>query len=383
MELCLSLILKLLFISCFLEPFHFKIIHSDILVQRKQDSLLMAVGNTTYSIYVDVDLVQNKTWFSKRRFGESVLFSDKIKGITEITIKNKKYTFNIVKDKWKFREDKIEVDFTFLFLNQELLNSIDIVSFAYKMDDEYSIIQSLYKNHHIDRRSFAITKTEQSYQMSMYFGGIPIEQIGTQKSLKCPVQTNYPTWGCILNQISFSSNKILPKQDIYEYAYFQTNIYPILAPEDFLDYIYETVFYNQFKEKLCFYDQEDNKKIIVCYCNSTSNFPGMYFHFGNGSLYLDNEILFHHYYRDQCSFIIEKNYIDNENDKKWIFGNVFLLLFDNLFDYDNNEITFYSKDKIFDLIKGGFYCNKVIIILNIILLLASNIYLIFILKKIF
>ena len=382
MELCLSLILILLFISCFLEPFHFKIIHSDILVQRKQDSLLMAVGNTTYSIYVDIDLVQNKTWFSKRRFDESVLFSDKNKGITEITIKNKKYTFNIVKDKWKFREDKIEVDFTFLFLNQELLNSIDIVSFAYKMDDEYSIIQSLYNNHHIEKRSFAITKIEQSYQISMYFGGIPIEQIGIQKSLKCPVQANYPTWGCILNQISFNSNKIFPKH-INEYAYFQTNIYPILAPEDFFDYIYENVFYNQFKEKLCFYDQEDNKKIIVCYCNSTSNFPGMYFHFGNGSLYLDNEILFHHYYRDQCSFIIEKNYIDNENDKKWIFGNVFLLLFDNLFDYDNNEITFYSKDKIFDLNKGGFYCNKVIVIVNIILLLASNIYLIFILKKIF
>lgn len=382
MGLCLSLILKLLFISLFFESFNSKIIHNKILVQRRQDSLLMNIGNTTSSIYVDIDLVQNKTCIISKRFFESLLFSNIIiKGTKEITMNNQKYIFNIVQDKWRFREDNIEVDFNYLFLNQDLLNPIEFVSFAYKMDDEYSIIQTLYHNHYIERRSFAITKKEQSQQISMYFGGIPIEQIGNQKSIKCSVQTNYQTWGCILNYISFGDNKVYHKQSINQYAYFQTSIYHILAPEYFLDYVYENIFYQQFKEKLCFYNQDDYEKNIICYCNSTNNFPGIYFHFGNGSVYLDNEILFHHYYKDQCLFIIEKNYIDKENNKTWLFGNVFLLLFDNLFDYDNNDITFYSKDKIFGSF-NGVYANKVIIILNTILLLVSIICSLLLKKKV-
>ena len=59
-----------------------------------------------------------------------------------------------------------------------------------------------------------------------------------------------------------------------------------------------------------------------------------------------HSMIFKRYYRNYCAFIIQKNYFDKDSDNKWIIGNDFLLQFAELFDYDNNEISFYGNHYI-------------------------------------
>ena len=72
--------------------------------------------------------------------------------------------------------------------------------------------------------------------------------------------------------------------------------------------------------------------------------------------------------------MLEKNYIDNDTDSKWVFGNGFLLLFSEVFDYDRSEITFYSDKYIIPIpySKLPFILNIIMLIIMIIILQLSK-----------
>ena len=80
------------------------------------------------------------------------------------------------------------------------------------------------------------------------------------------------------------------------------------------------------------------------------------------------------YYSGRWVCVFEKNYIDNDTDSKWVFGNGFLLLFSEVFDYDRSEITFYSDKYIIPIpySKLPFILNIIMLIIMIIILQLSK-----------
>lgn len=344
-------IIQFIYLSFFL-PIKSQILSSNILVQRGKDSLLVSLGNTTYKMYTDIELVANRTWYSKRMISRAEAYESRYVGHTQIEIEDVMYKGDILQQ--DFRIDSkdnsdIRVKINYVYIDHDFLNSMDSFSFAYQIEEEFSVVHQLYNKKYIAQRAFGFSLNETGRDLLLYYGGLPKEVTQNKKKFTCKVNKNYPTWGCNLNKVSFSDNRYPSYDKKEQYVYFKKNELEIFAPEAYMNYVKETALKEYFNSGVCSYNEERQEMKIVCKCTEINSFPDIYFTFDNNQiLILDHSMIFKRYYRNYCSFIIQKNYFDKDSDNKWIIGNDYLLQFAELFDYDNNEISFYGNHYIFN-----------------------------------
>lgn len=337
---------------------------TEIFVQRGISTLLVSFTQFTKRMYTDIDLVMDKTRYSQNYLNQMDLEGFTNKGSGKMVIDDVEYSFDILEGIYRITDsnnkDIATIPFSFLYLNREGFRS-DSISFAYNIKEEFSIIHQLYNRKYINRRAFAFSEGIITNKIKLYYGELPQKSIYNKAKLTCKVNNKYSTWGCDIHSIYFS-NPSIKYQKSNQYVYFQTNIEYILAPEDFLTFLHNTIFISYFNSGLCFYDIDANEAKIVCNEYISDQFPKIYIRFDTGTFVIEN--IMRKYYNGFYSCIFEANYIDKGTKNKWIFGNYFLLFFSEVFDYDSSEITFYSDRHI---ITFNSY-NQHLLILNIIIL---------------
>ena len=348
---------------------------TEIFIQRGIYTLLVGLGEFSKRMYTDIDLVIDRTWYSPLHISKIEYEPFTKKGSAIMKIDDVKYSFDITEGNYRITDsrnkDLVLVPFRFLYLNKKIFHS-DSISFAYNIKEEFSIIHQLYNKKHITRRAFAFSEKGQENKINFYYGELPQEQTNNKNRLKCKVNQKYSTWGCDIHSLTFSDKKYKPYiKD--QYVYFQTNIQSILAPENFIHYLYDTIFKEYSENEQCEYSIDGKEARIICNNSEIlQKLPKVYIKFDSGTIVIEE--IMRKYYSGRWVCVFEKNYIDNDTDSKWVFGNGFLLLFSEVFDYDRSEITFYSDKYIIPIpySKLPFILNIIMLIIMIIILQLSK-----------
>lgn len=219
--------------------------------------------------------------------------------------------------------------------------------------NEFSIVNLLKKNSHIDKLAFGILP-KNTQKGTLYFGGIPSE-ITNHKKFKVYIKTYNNTWSATLNSIHFYNtkrkddnklnftfmNNLKDNSYIYEnIIYFQMNINTINVPENYMNYLTQVSFFNQLINKgICFYVNSTTEIYISCNYRDFSSFPeyivftlsDIPFTFKITELFECN--------KQNCKFLM--THLTNK-ENSFILGYVFMSKFLSEFNLETKSITFYS-----------------------------------------
>ena len=249
---------------------------------------------------------------------------------------------------------------------RQLSINYNILSFSKNFEDfNTSLVYLLKYNDIIDSLKFSFIN-EFIEKYNIYFGNLPNNIINENKfSKKCKVNKKFFGWSCNLTSIIID-NKIIKNN---YFSIFETNHSEIFVPKEIFNQIVKYL-NNLFSKKYC--DIMDNK--IICKNYLINKFPNIIFVFDEKIGFIFNyEFLFNSIFGSSI-LIISVNPYRNE----WNFGINFLEKFNITFDYEKNEIKFYSNNKK-NLININSYYNKIYIKIILKFLLIINIMGIFLL----
>lgn len=273
--------------------------------------------------------------------------------------------------------------FTFLFFPTTAV--ADTLSLAHNfISDEYNLIERLYKENIITKRKFSFY-INSAFTGELILGEIPssIKSKFKYKS-QCNVvkQNKENIWSCNLDSIKIKGGK--DKLDINYYvqkdnkiSYFQTTDKSIKVPRYFFDYINETIFTEYLNKNICNSHTIGLKHFFKCECEETYPFPTFYFEFEGMTIVLDRDMIFQDYIT-VCYFQIET--WDDLSNNEWVFGIPVFKMFIPEFNFDEEVITFYSKDRsILNLKESNLNISKLNIIIytfkfNMLLLSVCSIF---------
>lgn len=193
--------------------------------------------------------------------------------------------------------------------------SIGLASHFY--NEDFSLVHQLKKNNIIEKAAFGFGEIIEN-RGKLFFGGIPLKHIKNKEIGSCNIIQRYLTWGCSLNHVSVDEFMYDNKKG---YAYFDSNIKRIIAPNEFMKELETKVFNKYLKEGVCEYLEGGFTKSIECECDIMRNFPDITFNFGTFEIILNQTKLFSPIFR-LCFFNIEAH-----NNSNWVIGNSFSLIF--------------------------------------------------------
>lgn len=237
-------------------------------------------------------------------------------------------------------------DYNFLFLNviSRFYSPPVGFGFGYKfIDEQYSLIHQLYNHKVISKRSYSFNSTHQSIG-KLFLGGVPEEVTSQYHKMECVVDSIDDNWGCLLTKVSIGNNYTYTYINKHP-SYFQVSSDNLLAPDDFFDYLNETILKPFFDKGHCIKGYENEE--IKCREHLFEQIGKICFEFSRKALCYDASYLFD-MFGPYKKFLISRN----RGQNVWKFGNLLLKRFITTFDYDKNSITFYSKQpfsKIVDL----------------------------------
>ena len=134
-----------------------------------------------------------------------------------------------------------EFAFTFNVSNGDCKGEYTISSLGRNFDNNFSIIDMLYKNNKIGKNMYGFVpeKNKDRYYGMMYFGEIP-KGIKSNKIVgKCKIKNkNIPTWNVNLSSIDINGNEFI---NTYE-AHINCNTYSSFVPIEYFDFLINNVF---------------------------------------------------------------------------------------------------------------------------------------------
>lgn len=319
------------------------LLESPIVIQSNLWYLSMKLGSNSKEIYEKISQSQEFTWLTSSVFREALPKSSKTISQTTILFNDEELIGKVVVDQLDFpKSNQILSDFYFKYNNESNKNyHHGWFGFAYKFNDEkYSIIHQLYKSKLINHLSYAIAPNPDKSNGTFYFGGIPPTLIQSKYSSTCLINVGFSSWGCILSYVIMGRNKKY-KTTNADNAFFAADEKEIIAPEDFMLYLNNTVWIDYIVNRDCRYESmRKDSKYFICSCDVVPYLPDIQFVFGSSNFSFSLPNLFDEY--DQfCIFQITSK----ENHNKWVFGKIFLENYYSLFDYEQKAITFYSDYK--------------------------------------
>ena len=283
--------------------------------------------------------------------------------------------YDLIKDTFKIEPSNIVIDNYDIYIVKNFTKTngeFDSFPLSYRFDNEKnSLIHYLYNHKYINQKSFSFAILDKNPQL--YIGGLPEEvERATPYATKCKRDTRHHTWGCFLNKVTTNNRDY----DSNEYLFFQSNQHEILAPENFIGFIYDALFEKYIKEQICKYDYQ--KEQFECQCsimykmNTNINFTidGSVFNFKRWELFED--------INKKCIFLIKLN---QRNANQWVFGTVFLDKYLTSFNYDDDYILFRSQNPISTIIEKPKSISRIHIVVFIIILSIFGNILISIQKK--
>lgn len=229
------------------------------------------------------------------------------------------------------------------------------LSLSYHMiNKEYSFIHQLKESHLISKLQYTF-QPYNSYTKEgfLHFGGVP-KKIKEKNSRSCKVDESKNLWGCHLGRIYLGEREEKDTSfNVDSYSTFQSENLGVIAPRSFFDFIKKKVLFDFFKNQTCLIFENEISVGISCICDFLSFLPNITFVFDSFEMRFNLRRFFSYYYdpfieADECELLI----FLNKEGNHWIFGNVFLKLFEATFDYDNNQIVFYSNNIFVDSFGG-------------------------------
>lgn len=324
--------------------------------------LLMRMGEIKNKMVFEIDLQRPYSYVTSRTFLRRFYESS-----TSLGYFNNKSISNTSLEKLQdilhFNDNGIDLNkFDFYFMYENETTGYNSISFAYESKKEQnSIINILYAKKYIDKLQLILEIIGENG--SLVAGSFPLNSLVNFTKGSCIIHNN--KWGCDVNSIYVDKKKIY---DNKIYTIFTVTSYEIVLPKLVYDYYIDNVINGLTKQGLC---NEINGK-YTCYSHGINKMPNITLEIGNMFYVLNSKNLF---WQNENSylFICQKN----QNDNELQLGISFLEKFVSVFDYENDLIMFYSKDKSvikekneFKLIDNKFY----IIIVCIFLLFFNMIY---------
>ena len=249
-------------------------------------------------------------------------------------------------------DDNEIVDYPLYYINDRTIFTYDSFPLAYKFSNENrSLIHYLYNNNIIEHRSFLFYFDFPKQDAVLYIGGVPDEIKKNKYSISIDVNQNYKTWGNTLNLIRFEEHSYT----VNSYVYFQANMNGSFVPLTFMYYLRNTLFAKYLINKDCVVNsQSANYEPESFYCNCTivDSFPNITMIL-NGIEFLFSKDDLLQYLSNRCYFTMK---YDRYTKSGWVLGISFLSKYLTYFNYDKDEITFYSSAPF--LIHQEYYTKK-------------------------
>lgn len=226
-------------------------------------------------------------------------------------------------------------NFPFLFYEQPTSEFQTIgITFSFT-DPDYSITDVLYKTKTIPKRQFAIHQNNFTHG-ELIFGEINDNYTTGKWVSSCKINKTFKKWGCNMESIMINS----VKYQVNDYAFFNSMNNKIFVPKKFMDFLTETIFKPFIEAKTCEKSVINQIFVIVCEWRVVKFFDDLVLNFDNGSkLIIVKDIMFTRFF-DKCLFVIK-----NQGTKRnsWEIGTVAFKNHTIVFDYENENITFYSS----------------------------------------
>ena len=248
--------------------------------------------------------------------------------------------------KTKININNIEYSDFFIYITRNYSFSEDEgIAFGYKFDNNnFSLIHLLYQSKQIEHMMFAFY--HQNNEGKVYIGNIPGDQIN-EYSYKgsCNVRDDLNHWGCLLNQIEYNGLKY----QMDKYAIIHSGVDVMFLSNDIYDFMEQNVFMEFIEQKICsIWVSLHKTKSLYCRENEfMDKFSKEQIRFRLGNMIIN--IPFTNLFKSDGSYLKSYFYSNpfNFHDDDIIIGITFLNQFNfSVFDYETNQISFYSNDTI-------------------------------------
>ena len=311
--------------------------------------------NNTQSFHIiPIDLNKNISLFESLQSTPYTFIGNTTIPLSSVT--TKQIPVDIISTTISFPEtsnnnvNNISINLTLFNINSTFtsLQTSQYIGFALTFNDHsMSVIHQLKQHGYINELSFTFNNGYR-YIRELYLGKPPSSLFNKPMNKStCYVNTTYPyvNWNCKLDYIYFT-NHSHNKYNEHTLTYFNTVLYETKVPLSFIHFIKDVLLYEHFHNNHCKIEETRNA-YIQCEC-------GVLYDLGEVSFVMNgfvhafkmNEI-FDIYEmdligEDVCELVI----ITNRNEDAWVFGIGFMNKYISVFNYERNEISFYSE-KIF------------------------------------
>lgn len=230
--------------------------------------------------------------------------------------------------------------------------------------NSFSFLNYLAINKHIHYKTFSIINFPTVLQSAIYFGGIPNEISKTSTYFgKCSIISNSTNWGCKLDSISVLTNFTVHKTyTLFSKETFNNNynnirkqindnnsLLAMFNPKDkyfsipqfMFQKLKDEIFRDAFKNNDCSFGSDN---VIFCSLYKASSILSEISFKIEGDEYIIYGSDLFEYYGKMAEFLIMQN--EDPNDLNVVLANGFIKRFNMSFDYDNEEVTLYSKYSI-------------------------------------
>ena len=357
-----------------------KTLYTDYIVIQYIYYTRIALGEPYQSFLTEIDLEKNYSCFNSYSYKLNISKTLKNHGVSTVPIENISYYTDYCEDDLRFisintpgseisLQNKIK-NFPFFLVDYEMGIIRDSFSLNFHtLNSINSTINSLYKNEIIDRRIFYMIPDNET-RGKLIFGDISNDYlINNYHKASCKVTNpeNSTRWGCTLNEFSLEVEDKVFSTKRGEFSYFITNERDIFAPHSFLGFLNETLLKLEPWKSKCQFGHYYKMNKIKCDCSLLKVPIKMKFAIGRYIFEL-NQLLENTL--GLCFLILR---FKPKDTNEWIIGNWFISNYISGFDYDNQEISFYSKQE-FKTINIQDISNYIfpIIIINLILLLLTS-----------
>lgn len=250
------------------------------------------------------------------------------------------------------------LNFSFLFLNinktQYYSNANEAIALAYKFSEtKFGFLHQLKEKGVIEHLVFGF-EPQGREKGNFYLGGIPNEIIQHKNKAYCKIIKTNSFWSCSLDSIFFKQGR---EKIAYEnpnaIVQFQPAFNGILVPKSFFKFLEIKVFFYFLNSGYCHIGEIERRRIFVCLREHIERLPDINFIIDGTVFPIKISELYDLYQRrlrdspmDSILFI-ENNY----DEDKFQFGGVFLTKYISKFDYNSDNINFYTNEVVEKIIK--------------------------------
>lgn len=207
------------------------------------------------------------------------------------------------------------------------------------IESSMSLVDNLYINQKINKKMFTLMTIKSTPTGKIIFGDI--EQYSLLTSLyhkaKCKVINDNLSfnWSCQLNQINVITNEFSFKYSINSVVSFSSTYGDILVPINYFEKLLKFLQLNQKYQNKWKVEEQASYKVINYQCDIT---PFTFEIVIDNTIFIINTEIEHQ--KEHCKLLITSK--DGNND--WVIGTSFYENYITTFNYESQEIWFYSKN---------------------------------------